>query len=155
MLKKSILWASLVLFLPACGLTPSLTGDSYGRSEARQIQTVVSGTVVSVRPVKLDGTRTEFGAIAGAALGGVAGGAVGRGYGSVASAVASAVAGGVIGTLAEQGLTAKNGLEIVVRLERGDTVSIVQEASPNDNFRAGDRVHVTYTASGVARVSPY
>ena len=154
MLKKTLLCASLVLFLPACGLTPSLSGDSYSRGETRQIQTVVDGTIVSVRSVKLDGTRSDFGSIAGAALGGVAGGAVGHGYGSVAAAVAGAVAGSLLGNVTEQGLTSKNGLEIVVRLERGDTVSIVQEAG-NDHFRAGDRVHVTYTASGVARVSPY
>ncbi len=151
--KKTVLLLSAALLLPACALVPSQSGDSYNRNEARQLQTVLDGTIVSIRAVKIDGTRSGTGALTGAAVGGVAGGAIGRGYGSLASAVAGAVAGGLLGSAAEQGITSKEGLEITVRLARGDTVSVVQEAG-NDKFRAGDRVRVMYSANGSARVTP-
>lgn len=152
MFKKTVLLLSAALLLPACALVPSQSGDSYNRNEARQLQTVLDGTIVSIRAVKIDGTRSGTGALTGAAVGGVAGGAIGRGYGSLAGAVAGAVA-GLLGSAAEQGITSKEGLEITVRLARGDTVSVVQEAG-NDKFRAGDRVRVMYSANGSARVTP-
>ena len=151
---KKVLFICVAAALLAACETTSLTGDSYNRTQARQMQTVLEGTVISVRAVKIDGSQTGAGSLAGVAVGGVAGGAIGRGYGSVAAAVAGAVAGGLIGNAVEEKVTAKNGIELTIRLQRGDTVAIVQEASATETFRAGDRVHILYSANGQARVTP-
>ncbi|MGB9643436.1 MAG: hypothetical protein ACPL3Q_09635, partial [Candidatus Ratteibacteria bacterium] len=63
---------------------------------------------------------------------------------------AGAVAGGAI----EKKLTTKVGLEITVKLEDGRTVAIVQEKTPEDNFKSGDPVQVIYASDGTARVRP-
>ncbi len=103
-MQKKLLIALAAALLAACQ-NASLTGDSYSRTQARQMQTVLEGTIVSVRHVKIDGSQTTgAGTVAGAALGGVAGGAVGKGYGSVAAAVVGAVAGGFIGNAIEEGV---------------------------------------------------
>lgn len=152
-MKKVLLICTAAALLAGCETT-SLSGDSYARTQTRQMQTVLEGTLISVRAVKISGTQTGTGVLAGAALGGVAGGGVGRGYGSVAAAVVGAVAGGVIGNTVEEKVTAKNGIELTVRLQQGNTVAIVQEVSQNEVFRPGDRVHILYNANGEARVAP-
>jgi outer membrane lipoprotein SlyB len=73
-------------------------------------------------------------------VGGVAGSTIGRGTGSVLGAVVGAVAGGVGGQVAEQGLTARRGVEVTVKLDNGQMVAIMQEA--DETFRPGDRVRI-------------
>jgi outer membrane lipoprotein SlyB len=98
------------------------------------------GVVESVRSVKLEGTKSPVGTVAGAAVGGVAGGSIGHGSGSVIGAVIGAVAGGLAGSAIEEGVTRKDALEITVKLDGGGLVAIVQEA--DEQFRAGDRVRL-------------
>ncbi|RML87544.1 putative Lipoprotein SlyB, partial [Pseudomonas syringae pv. maculicola] len=45
------------------------------------------GTIESLRPVKIEGTKTPIGGVAGAVVGGVGGSAIGGGRGSVVAAV--------------------------------------------------------------------
>ena len=61
------------------------------------MQTVRLGTIESLRPVQIEGTRTPIGAIAGAAVGGIAGSGVGGGRGSSIATVLGGVAGGTAG----------------------------------------------------------
>lgn len=128
----------LALLLGACASSNS--GSVYSRDQARKVQTVKTGVVESVRPVKLEGTRTPIGTIAGGAVGGIAGSSVGGGRGSSIAAVIGAVVGGLVGSAAEEGLTRKDGLEITIKLDGGSLVSVVQE---NDEvFNAGDKVRL-------------
>ena len=60
------LFAAATLTLGGCA--SSLTGDSYSRDEARAVQTVRMGTIESLRPVKIEGTKTPIGGGAGAVL---------------------------------------------------------------------------------------
>ena len=71
---------TMALLMGACASSNS--GGVYQRGEARQIQTVKTGVVESVRQVKLEGTKTPIGGGAGAVVGGVAGSTVG-GAGSI------------------------------------------------------------------------
>ena len=68
-MRKSVLWvASLsAVALLTTGCQSSLTGDTYSRDEARTVQTVRLGTIESLRPVKIEGTKTPIGTGAGAA----------------------------------------------------------------------------------------
>lgn len=93
-MRNSIFVASFTAAaLAVGGCTSNLTGDSYSRDEARTVQTVRYGTIESLRPVKLEGTKTPIGGGAGAVVGGIAGSGVGGGRGSAVAAVIGAVAG--------------------------------------------------------------
>ena len=153
MRKSALLVASFTaMALTLGGCTSNLTGDPYSRSEARAVQTVRLGTVESLRPVKIEGTKTPIGAGAGAVVGGVGGSAIGGGRGSVVAAVIGAVAGGLLGSMTEEGLTRTQGVEITVREDDGGMRAYVLQVEENEIFRVGDRVRVM-TVNGTSRVT--
>ena len=115
---------TMALLMGACASSNS--GGVYQRGEARQIQTVKTGVVESVRQVKLEGTKTPIGGGAGAVVGGIAGAA------------------------AEEGLTRKDGIEVTVKLDSGNLIAVVQEA--DEQFSPGDKVRIV-ESGGVARVT--
>ena len=65
--------------------------------------------------------------------------------------VLGALAGAAAGTAAEEGITRKKGLEIVVKKDSGQSIVIVQEADVM--FFPGDRVRIIMAPDGTARVS--
>ncbi|NIE78306.1 glycine zipper 2TM domain-containing protein [Pantoea sp. Tr-811] len=153
MRKSALLVATFTaMSLLLGGCASSLTGDSYSRDEARRVQTVRMGTIESLRPVKIEGTKTPIGGGAGAIVGGVAGSAVGGGRGSLVAAVIGAVAGGLAGSAAEEGITRTQGVEITVREDDGSMRAYVQAVQQNEIFRVGDRVRIM-TVDGTSRVS--
>ncbi len=145
---RLVLAALLVSLLAACASSNS--GSVYSRDEARRVQTVKTGVVESVRQVKLEGTKSPVGTIAGGAIGGIAGSSIGNGNGSTLGAVIGAVVGGLAGSAAEEGITRKDALEITVKLDGGGLVAIVQEA--DDPFKAGEKVRLI-ESGGTTRVS--
>ncbi len=145
---KLLIATLLSVLLVACANSNS--GSVYSRDEARKVQTVKTGVVESVRPVKLEGTKSPVGTIAGGAVGGIAGSSVGGGRGSAIAAVIGAVVGGLAGSAAEEGITRKDGLEITVKLDGGGMIAIVQEA--DDMFKAGEKVRIVENG-GTSRVS--
>ncbi|MCQ4329262.1 glycine zipper 2TM domain-containing protein [Pseudomonas stutzeri] len=154
MMRNSFFVASFTaMALAVGGCTSSLTGDSYSRDEARTVQTVRYGTIESLRPVKLEGTKTPIGTGAGAVVGGIAGSGVGGGRGSAVAAVIGAVAGGLLGSAAEEGITRAQGVEITVREDDGNMRAYVQEVEPNQVFRVGQRVRIM-TVDGTSRIAP-
>ncbi|MCY1279429.1 Outer membrane lipoprotein SlyB [compost metagenome] len=153
MRKSIVLTASFLATAMALGgCQSSLTGDTYSRDEARQVQTVRMGTIQSLRPVKIEGTKTPIGAGAGAVVGGVGGSAIGHGRGSAVAAVIGAVAGGLLGAATEEGLTRTQGVEITVREDDGSMRAYVQEVQENEIFRVGERVRIM-TVNGTSRVA--
>ncbi|MGG2397683.1 hypothetical protein ACJRW5_12170 [Pseudomonas sp. SH1-B] len=152
MRKPTLLITSLAAVLALGGCASSLTGDTYSRDEARAVQTVRMGTIESLRPVKIEGTKTPIGAGAGAVIGGVGGSGLGGGRGSAVLAVVGAVAGGLLGAAAEEGLTRTQGVEITVREDDGTLRAYVQEVEPNQIFRVGERVRIM-TVNGTSRVT--
>ena len=150
MKNLSLLIALLATSMILSGCPQSLSGGAYSRGQARQEQNVRNGTVESVRPVTIEGTKTPIGTVAGGAVGGVAGSTIGSGKGSAVGAIIGAVAGGIAGSVAEEALTRKQGLEIIVKLDSGNTVAITQEA--DEQFRPGERVRII-SGGGVSRVA--
>jgi outer membrane lipoprotein SlyB len=132
--------AAVAAVVLVAGCAQGLGGGSYTREEARREQNVRMGTVESVRPVQIEGTRSGVGPAAGAVIGGIAGSGVGQGRGSSVAAVLGGVAGGVAGQAIEQGATRRAGVEITVKLDNGELKAIVQEA--DETFRAGERVRI-------------
>jgi outer membrane lipoprotein SlyB len=136
------------MLLTSCA--SSRSAQVYSRDQARQHMRVSYGTVIEVRPVQIEGTKSGIGAVAGGVTGGVLGSMVGRGKGRTVGAVVGALGGAAGGALAEEGITRKNGLEITVEMDTGEILSIVQEADMQ--FYAGERVRVLHGTDGSARV---
>ena len=154
MRKSIVLAATFTAFtMLLSGCASSLTGDSYSRADARKVQTVRMGTIESLRPVRIEGTKTPIGAGAGAVVGGVAGSTIGGGRGSAVASVLGAVGGGLAGSAVEEGVTRKQGVEITVREDDGVLRAYVQAVAPNQLFRVGQRVRIT-SVNGQSRVAP-
>jgi outer membrane lipoprotein SlyB len=152
MTYRCALVALFGLLVLAAGCQSTLTGESYSRSEARKVQQVQYGTVAYLRPVVIEGTKTPIGAGAGAAVGGIGGSSVGSGKGAAVASVVGAVAGGVAGAAVEEQATKRQGVEITVRLDNGQTIAVVQQVAPGVSFRVGDRVRVL-TVDGTTRIA--
>jgi outer membrane lipoprotein SlyB len=80
------------------------------------------------------------GTVTGAVIGGLLGNQVGHGGGRAAATVIGAVGGGIAGNAIERKLDEQDGKEVVIQLDNGATVAIVQPGP--QNFEAGDRVRV-------------
>ena len=141
----------------ATSLAAALTGcatsspDVISRSDAQRLSTVVDATVLTVRPVTVDGSQSGGGAAAGGVVGGIAGASVGGRRESAAIGVLAAVAGAVVGNAIERTATREESLEILVQLRNGDRRAIVQ-AKGSESFNPGDAVIIVTTGSKV-RVS--
>jgi len=112
--------------------------QDYSYSEARTVESVAYGTVESVRPARLNEDHAPVGTIAGAAIGGLLGNSIGEGNGI--ATILGAVGGGLAGNAIEHNASAQNGEEIVVRLDNGPTIAVVQGGS--QWFERGQRVRV-------------
>jgi outer membrane lipoprotein SlyB len=140
------------LFAPAVALTAcaSLSPQEYSAADARSVESVQFGSVVSVRPVRINGgDNAPVGTLAGAAVGGLLGSTIGHGSGSAAAAILGAVGGGLAGNALERNATTQNGEEVVVRLDNGQTIAVVQGGW--QDFATGQRVQVV-TGRGGSRV---
>lgn len=140
-MRTLTLTLALLATVNLVGCASGLGGGDYERTETRRVMSVRMGVIESVRPVKLEGTNTPLGTVAGAAIGGVAGSTVGSGKGSGIAAVVGAVAGGLAGAAAEEGLTRKQGIEVTLKMDNGELLAIVQEDG-GENFKPGERVRL-------------
>ncbi|GAC1035991.1 glycine zipper 2TM domain-containing protein [Pseudomonas sp. No.117] len=145
--------ASLTAVALLAGCASDQSGDVYSRDEARQVQTVRTGTITALRPVTIEGTKSPVGAGAGAVVGGIGGSAIGGGRGSFVTAIIGAVAGGLLGAATEEGFTKANGVEVTVKEDDGGTRAYVQAVNKGEIFRVGERVRIL-TVNGTSRVAP-
>ena len=151
MFNKLVLVAAIASLgsLTACVVAPPNTVSAY---DAQRMSTVVDATVLSVRPVTLQGRDTGVGTVSGAVIGGIAGSNVGGPRTGGIVGIAGAVVGGLIGNAVERDATQRQGLEILVQLKNGDRRSVVQAAGP-EVFAAGEPV-IMVTTGGRTRVMP-
>jgi len=120
--------------------------DNYSQREVGATESVSYGTIESVRPVKVNEDHAPVGTIAGAAVGGLLGNQIGHGGGRAAATILGAVGGGYLGNKIEHNATEHNGTEIVVRLDSGHTIAVVQAGS--EGFERGQRVRVLQGPGG-------
>lgn len=153
-MNRSILTAISISLLTVglTGCVSGLQGSTYSRSEARQVQEVEFGTVLSTNPVVIEGKQSGAGQLPGAIIGGVAGSSVGEGKGQQIFTILGAVGGAVVGSMIEEQATRTQGLELTIKMDSGKTLSIVQEVDNVNVFREGQRVRVL-TQGALARVS--
>ena len=125
--------------LAIAGGCASFAPQDYSYSEARTIESVAYGTLESVRPARLNEDHAPVGTLAGAGIGGLVGNSIGHGAGRGIATVLGAVGGGLAGNAIEHNATAQNAEELVVRLDSGATIAVVQGAQ---GFERGQRVRV-------------
>ncbi|WP_455811126.1 outer membrane lipoprotein SlyB [Pseudomonas graminis] len=154
MTMRLLIVALAGITLAGCVNDNTLSGDVYSASEAKQIQTVTYGTLVSVRPVQIQGgdDSNVIGAIGGAVLGGFLGNTVGGGTGRSLATAAGAVAGGVAGQGVQGSLNKSQGVELEIRKDDGNTIMVVQKQAAS-RYSPGQRVAMASNGSQVT-VSP-
>jgi len=154
MFKRMLIVALAGVTLAGCANTSTLSGDVYSASEARQIQRVTYGTLVSVRPVQIQAgdENNVIGAIGGAVLGGFLGNTIGGGSGRSLATAAGAVAGGVAGQGVQGAINKTQGVELEIRKDDGSTIMVVQKQAAS-RFSPGMRVAIASNGRQVT-VSP-
>lgn len=140
---KVLMGTLLALLLAGCATS---SPDIVARGDAQRLSTVQDATVLSVRPVTVDGSQSGMGSIAGGLVGGVAGGSVGGRREGVIVGVLGAVAGAVAGNAIERSATREDAVEILLQLRNGERRAIVQ-ARGNENLVPGDAVVLVMTGA--------
>jgi outer membrane lipoprotein SlyB len=151
-MKHTLFAAAVAATLAACSTT---SPDVIQRHDAQRLSQVQDATVLSVRPVVVDGSQSGAGAVTGGVIGGLAGSSHSGGREQVALGVVGAVAGAVIGNVVERAATREDAIEILLQLPNGQRRSVVQ-AKASETFQPGDPV-IIVTTGGKTRVSraPY
>jgi len=142
-MKNLLIAAALVGTLAACSTT---SPDVIQRGDAQRLSQVQDATVLSVRPVTVDGSQSGVGGVAGGVVGGIAGSSVGGHREGAVVGVLGAVAGAVIGNAVERSATREDAVEVLVQLRNGERRAIVQ-ARAGETLMAGDNVVLVTTGS--------
>jgi len=143
-----MLIGSLFASIALTGCDTPTSANSFAPAQAQQAQVVETGVIETVRPVTIQPGPTGVGAVSGAALGGIAAGStIGRGNGAVAAGVGGAVLGGLAGNAVESRATRRAGVEIGVRLDSGQLISVTQDA--DQQLFPGDAVRVLFGHNSV------
>ena len=151
---KSVCYLIFVPFLlTGCG--DQYSGDTYTNTQAKRINTVQTGTVISMRKINLKHEGIGAGAAVGAGGGALAGALIGNAVSSgrnsqMIGGAVGALAGGVAGNAIQN--RNKQGFEYTVKLDNGNTIAIAQ--GPTPQISVGQRVNVIYEQSGSGRIVP-
>lgn len=130
----------------------SSSSNVYTYDQAMRAQTVDTGTVESVKSIIIQASNPPIvGGAVGGVTGGVLGSTVGGGHGRDVATIVGALAGAALGAAIEREAGTKNGLEIVVNLDSGRTIVVVQEADVP--MYPGDRVRILTAPDGTTRIS--
>lgn len=147
---------ALAAALGVAACAPQYTNSTYTGADIGRTASVSYGTIVSMRPVTVQGGPpggVGVGTLGGAALGGVAGSFIGGDPRSnILGAVGGAIIGGIAGTAVERGVSQGNAMEFIIREDDGQTISVVQ--TDEERLQPGDRVVLTRGArTRIARVA--
>jgi outer membrane lipoprotein SlyB len=140
-----------ILIITSCAYS-SQRPDVVDRSIAQKAQSVTFATVVDIDKVVIAGDA-DVGATAGAVIGAAAGQSVSdsdieSGIGGILGGLVGSAVGSAIGDRATQKLA----IELLLELDNGKTISIIQQESQYE-FLVGQRVKII-KSSGISRVLP-
>ena len=148
---KNIIIFTFVTLIMSCSYS-SLRPEVVDRSDAQKMQTVIFATVVSIDQVILAGDG-DTGTLTGAIIGGIAGASVTDSKTeSEISGVLGALAGSAVGSKIGDAATRKPAIELLLNLDSGKTVSIIQEEG-DYRFDVNQRVKIIQS-KGKSRVMP-
>jgi outer membrane lipoprotein SlyB len=147
-MNKLLIAVAVAAALAGCSTT---SPDVIQRGDAQRMSQVQDATVLSVRPVVVEGNQSGLGGAAGAVTGGVAGSTVGGHREGAVVGVLGAVAGAVIGNAVERYGTREEAVEVLVQLKNGERRAIVQ-AKGTETLNPGDAV-ILVSTGGKTRVT--
>ena len=137
---KTLLLITAMLVLSACDFAAQ---SRYKYSEVGQIQNAEFGTVIGVRDIDIIAESSSSGGIIGGVAGGVGGAYLAGGGGSLVTLVAGAVIGANAFAALEQAVRNRGGVEYIVVLRNGKTITVAQNVVPKDIIHnINDRVLV-------------
>lgn len=145
---NTLLALMMVGALSACATS---NPDVISRQDAQRMSVVEDATVLSVRPVVVDGNQSGAGGLAGGVVGGIAGSSIGGRRDAAVGGVLGAVVGAVVGNAIERSGTREEAVEVLVQMRNGERRAIVQ-AKGAETLVVGDPVIIVTTGSRV-RVS--
>jgi outer membrane lipoprotein SlyB len=149
MFRQLVLVASIAA-LGTLGACQTANPDAVSRYDAQRMSSVQDATVLSIRPVTLQGRDTGVGTVGGAVIGGIAGSNVGGPRTGGIVGIVGMIAGGLIGNAVERDATQQQAIEILVQLKNGDRRAVIQGVG-SETFAAGDPV-IMITTGGRTRV---
>jgi outer membrane lipoprotein SlyB len=141
------------ILLATAGCAPR----GISKSNVYQAMVVEPGVITSIKQVEInnDGVGNGLGVVLGSVAGGVLGNQVGGGTGQALATAVGAVAGGVAGGMAGDQMDARYGVEIVVKLDNGNTVASVLPANGAlSAMGVGQAVNVMYSGGKISNISP-
>ena len=147
-MKQILIAAAVAAALSACATS---SPDMIQRGDAQRLSQVQDATVLSVRPVTVDGSQSGAGAVTGGVVGAIAGSSVGGRRENAVVGVLGAVAGAALGNAIERGVTKEEAVEILVQMRNGERRAIVQ-AKGNETLNPGEAV-ILVTTGGKTRVT--
>jgi outer membrane lipoprotein SlyB len=150
-ISNILLFFFIITFTTSCSYN-SLRPDIVDRNQAQRMQTVKYGTIEAVDKIVISGDQ-EIGALAGAAIGAISGSGISdNGPESAIGGVLGSIVGSAIGSSIGEAATRKDAVELLITLDDGKVISIIQESS-NRVYVVGSRVKVI-TSAGKTRVLP-
>lgn len=121
--------AALILVASLAACASGLDSSDYSRGSVGNVSKTDRGTVLQVREVRIEGTKSGVGTAAGAVAGAAGGASIGQGRAAdIAGGVGGAVIGGLIGAAGEEAFTRQKGVEYTVQRADGTVVTVVQGA---------------------------
>jgi outer membrane lipoprotein SlyB len=151
-MKTISLISAVAVIAVSAGCTFPSSGRLVSRQQVGQLQQIEYGTIQKLSPVVVGGQRSEIGTVGGGITGAAATNGTGEGVGRDLARAGGAVVGAVTGSAVEEGVTRKDGLEMMIKLDSGSLVVVTQVAPPA--FAVGDRVAVASGAGGARVMIP-
>jgi outer membrane lipoprotein SlyB len=149
-MKRLTLSVAALAALAALAACTTTSPDVVHRYDAQRLSHVQDATILTIRPVTVDGQQSGAGAVTGGVVGGIAGSSVGGPREGAVVGVIGAVAGAVIGNAIERDATREQAYEIIVQLRNGERRAIVQ-ARGTEPLNPGDQV-ILVSTGGRTRV---
>lgn len=159
-MKKIITASILIALLSGCSNSDIYSGDVYTTDQAKQVQKVSYGTVLSVRAVKIQTNTSNgkneniVGSLGGAVLGGVLGNTIGDGSGRVLAAATGAIGGAILGSAIENKANQADAVELEIQQEKGGNIVIVQKGSAKEFF-TGQHVKLVTNGNRISAAPRY
>jgi len=153
-MKNFLITSILTLSVVA---TTGCAPRGYAQSNVNQSMVVETGIITAIKQVEINnnGVGNGLGVALGTVAGGIVGNKVGGGSGKAIAAAAGAIAGGVLGGMAGDTMDARYGVEVVVKLDNGQTVATVLPANGSlSSLGRGQAVNVIYSGGQISNVSP-
>ena len=137
------LYQLLVACLTAALLTACASGPSHRTYPARSVGSALNvhhGEVLAISQISVEGTHDQLGTLGGGGVGYSVGRSIGSGSTARIAGAVGAVGGAVAGRAVQKKVTEKTAFELIVELDTGRTVAIVQ--TDLESLQEGDQVRV-------------